>query len=170
MEDARFVTRIEQIDRDLDRYTYYELFNLPATAMPDEIRRAFHKMALMLHPDRFANHADQSLSERVYRIYKRMTEGYRVLMDPQARRTYDEGLSRGERRYAPTERKRSGPKRPDAEISHPQAKRFFNMALDALRRKDYQGAKMNLQFAKNLAGELPAISEKLAEVEDALGK
>ena len=48
-----FKERIELIYRDLERYTYYELLNLTPDAPPDQIRSAFHRMAMMVHPDRF---------------------------------------------------------------------------------------------------------------------
>jgi curved DNA-binding protein CbpA len=100
--DDRFKARIEQIYADLDRYSYYELLNLTPDATPDQIRAAFHRMALSVHPDRYQQSVDQELRHKIYTIYKRMTEGYRVLMEPRDRRAYDEELPGGQMRLVRT--------------------------------------------------------------------
>ena len=94
--------RIAQIHRDLEQYSYYELLNIDANAAADDVRQAFHRMALGLHPDRYQAAADPALQQQVYAIYKRITEGYRVLMEPQLRREYDDALQLGQRRLVKT--------------------------------------------------------------------
>lgn len=174
MDPDQFKDRINQIYDDLERYSYYELFNLTPQATPDDIRQAFHRMATLVHPDRFEQHQDQDLRRQVYEIYKRMTEGYRVLMDPSDRKAYDAGLARGEIRLVRTGRKITGPKLQEEAIDNPQAKKFFNLAQDAERRGDLKGAQMNFKFALDMAGESELIqshydrvSATLAEKEEA---
>jgi curved DNA-binding protein CbpA len=170
MDESQFKVRIEQIFADLDRYSYYELLNLTPEAAPDDIRAAFHRMALSVHPDRFHNHPDLDLRGKVYTIYKRMTEGYRVLMDSSSRREYDQNLGDGQVRLQQVERKRTGPKRTEDTIDHPQAKKFFQLALAAERKGDLKSAKLNCKFALDLAGEHPTIQAKLAALEKASEK
>lgn len=169
MDEVQFKKRIDQIYSDLDRYSYYELLNLTPQALPDAIRAAFHRMALSVHPDRHQYSDDTDLREKVYAIYKRIAEGYRVLMDAESRKEYDEGLSQGQWRLNKVERKKSGPQREEATIDHPQAKKFFLLALDAERRGDLKGARLNYKFALDLVGEHPTIKEHLQRLEKESG-
>ena len=62
---------------------YYRLLRIPRTASPDEIKKAYRKVALEYHPDR--NKGSSSAEER----FKEVTEAYEVLRDPQKRARYD---------------------------------------------------------------------------------
>jgi curved DNA-binding protein CbpA len=76
----------------LDELTYYELFGIPQSATPDEVRQAFHVFCDMFHPDR---HLGRPPPERsaVSSIFKRGTEGYLVLSDLGYRERYDAQLT-----------------------------------------------------------------------------
>jgi DnaJ-class molecular chaperone len=166
MDDAQFRARIEQIFADLDRYTYYELLNLQPGADADEIRAAFHRMALSMHPDRFQTHPDTDLRSKLYAVYKRLTEGYKVLLDSTLRREYDQALAAGgEVRLVKSERKTTGPRPVASGIEHPQAKKFYDLALACERRNDFKSARLNYKFARDLAGDHPAILERLAKLD-----
>ncbi len=167
MDPAQFKARIDQIFADLERYSYYELLNLQAGAGPDEIRAAFHRMALSMHPDRYQASEDQELRTKLYAIYKRITEGYKVLTDSPLRREYDDGLARGQLRLVRTERKTTGPRPAAAAASfeNPQAKKFFDLAVAAERRGDFKTARLNYKFATDLCGEHPAIKERIEKLD-----
>jgi curved DNA-binding protein CbpA len=66
---------------------YYAILGLKEDASPEEIRRAYRKLALHYHPDR--NRGDAGAEER----FKAISEAYGVLIDPEKRRMYD--LSHG---------------------------------------------------------------------------
>jgi len=170
MDPAQFKARIDQIYGDLERYSYYELLNLDHQATPDEIRTAFHRMAVSVHPDKFQQHPDAALRDRVYAIYKRMTEGYRVLMEAKDRREYDEGLAQGTVRLVRTERKVSGLRRTSDAIDNPKARQFFSMAQDAERRGDLKNAKINYKFALDMAPDHPVIKEHAERLDDKLAQ
>lgn len=165
MSSSQFIARVEQIHRDLDRYSYYELLNLQPGALPDDIRQAYHRMALSLHPDRHHGDGDGQFKRKIYTVYKRIAEGYRVLKDQATRSEYDELLEQGTTRLIKTERPRAGPKRVEDAIDNPQARKFFAMGEDALRRGDKKGARMNFKFALDLAEDHPLISERLKACE-----
>lgn len=68
---------------------YYAILGLKEDASPEEIRRAYRKLALHYHPDR--NRGDAGAEER----FKAISEAYGVLMDPEKRRIYDLSRSAG---------------------------------------------------------------------------
>lgn len=83
----------------LDRIDYYSLLGVARDAPVEQIRDAFHKFALRFHPDQHIDDPEQQ--SRVLRIFKRGSEGYRVLLDPVLRARYDSALGRGESRLSP---------------------------------------------------------------------
>lgn len=62
---------------------YYKTLGVARTATPDELKKAFHKLAMQCHPDRHPG--DKASEER----FKEINEAYAVLSDPEKRRQYD---------------------------------------------------------------------------------
>jgi curved DNA-binding protein len=63
---------------------YYQTLGVGADASAEEIKKAYRKLALETHPDRNPN--DPRAEER----FKRISEAYGVLIDPQKRAQYDQ--------------------------------------------------------------------------------
>jgi curved DNA-binding protein len=63
---------------------YYELLGVERNSAPDEIKKAFRRLARQYHPD--LNQGDKSAEEK----FKEFNEAYRVLSDPSARSQYDQ--------------------------------------------------------------------------------
>jgi len=61
---------------------YYEVLGLNRNASPDEIKKAFRKLAFDLHPDR---NKDPASEEK----FKEISEAYAVLSDPEKKQKYD---------------------------------------------------------------------------------
>ena len=64
---------------------YYKVLGLDKGADLDEIKKAYRKLALKYHPDR--NPTDKKPSEEKF---KKISEAYAVLSDPEKRKQYDE--------------------------------------------------------------------------------
>lgn len=62
---------------------YYEVLGLKKGATPEEIKRAYRRLAVKYHPDK--NPGDRSAEDK----FKQINEAYAVLSDPQKKKQYD---------------------------------------------------------------------------------
>ncbi|KRZ77990.1 DnaJ -like protein subfamily C member 11 [Trichinella papuae] len=65
---------------------YYAIFNIPRNANQEEITRAFRRLSLFSHPDRFKTLEEKSAARIYFEKYQRI---YEVLSDPEKRLIYD---------------------------------------------------------------------------------
>jgi len=68
----------------MSKRDYYEVLGVDRTADPEEIKKAYRKLALKFHPDR--NPHDKTAEEK----FKELGEAYEALSDPNSRAAYDQ--------------------------------------------------------------------------------
>ncbi len=153
----------DRIFPTLDGRSYYQILNVPETADIPTVRAAFFKLAAQMHPDRFHTLPDRGLKDRLETIYARIGEAYRVLSHPERRANYDRTLAAGTKRLDTSARESTGPRNPEDTITHPEAKKFFRLGMSCLGSKDWKGAVMNFNFARNFAPDAPVLLERLGE-------
>lgn len=147
----------------LDELSYYQILNVDGQARPADIKRAFLKRSQEFHPDRFFNVDDDDLKHQVTAVYKRIAEAYQVLRNPDYRAEYDKQIAENpaELRFQLKDKKPAGTV--EATAKNPQAKKFLQMALNCLKKKDFSGAEMNFQFALKFEPNNETIKKKREE-------
>ena len=63
---------------------FYEILGVTKSSTPEEIKKAYRKMALQYHPDK--NPGNKESEE----MFKEAAEAYEVLSDPQKKARYDQ--------------------------------------------------------------------------------
>lgn len=63
---------------------YYSILEVPRSASPDDIKKAYRKLAMKFHPDK--NPGNKSAEDR----FKEASEAYEVLRDPKRKQMYDQ--------------------------------------------------------------------------------
>jgi DnaJ family protein B protein 12 len=66
----------------LSKKNYYSILGIEQTASEDEIKKAYKKLAIKLHPDK--NHAPQSSD-----AFKKVSAAYVCLTDKEKKKIYD---------------------------------------------------------------------------------
>jgi hypothetical protein len=74
--------------------SYYDLLNVPPTATNDDLKKAYKRQSLLMHPDKLAQKG-QAVTTADRDRFTRMRHAYEVLSDPRRRETYDTVGERG---------------------------------------------------------------------------
>ncbi|HEY3353962.1 MAG TPA: DnaJ domain-containing protein [Polyangia bacterium] len=159
-----FEDRVKRIFRNLDRLDHYQVLEITPYASPAQVKDAYYGRSLEFHPDRFAQLEDREIHEKIYQIYKRVSEAFRVLSDADRRSQYDHEVAGTRRLRAETVQKKL---RLGVTLA---AKRYLGEALRAEREGDLEGAKSYLLLAHEAAPTNHDIKRKLDEILARLGE
>lgn len=139
----------------LDDLDFYKILKVPSHASDEEIRAAFHREALALHPDQYQPLKDNEAHELSKKIYARVVEAYRVLSSASKRKDYDVSLKKRLSKGTAAEEdpfddnEITAVRRKEKTTTTTAGLRFFKMAQAAFQSKDLGAAKMNIQIALN---------------------
>ena len=172
MADAELKKKveIEVVAGLLDEMDYYRLLKLRPGAPIGEVEKAFANQSKAFHPDRFFGARDPKFIKKVTSVFKKVTEAYQVLKDPELKKMYDQklGIRSGGAAAASSQPvdKASLEKERDQlatgeAVSDKRAKKYWDLAQLASQSEDWNGAVMNLQFAISFEPDNPILKQKL---------
>jgi curved DNA-binding protein CbpA len=158
-------------DEMFKKANYYQIFGVSQTATIEEIRKAYHRLAIQYHPDK--NSAENS-----EKMFKEITRIYHILSNPLARKNYDQELAKQssrdfsvKREVADSDVKIDFKAKPDKDnsgkdnpaIDHPgkdhpgkdkSAAEFYQQGLKKIQKLNYQEAIADYTEALKLNPEL----------------
>lgn len=122
---------------------FYKILNVSRTASSSEIKHAYRKLALALHPDRHDG-CDQKSDE-----FKDLNEAYKVLSDNAQRTSYDRGSSQKQKRRPPPPnyRKVYSPRAPPGFKTFNAQKHFDMHYGDGMMKEEVSRARKRAQQA-----------------------
>jgi curved DNA-binding protein CbpA len=89
---------IAYLSANLAKLTYWELLGVPWNATAEAAKEAFHRQAMLLHPDRHRGKSLGSYGPRLAKVFPRLTEARETLADPQKREAYARSTASPEER------------------------------------------------------------------------
>ena len=143
-------TRPDWRNQDLD---YYRILNVEPNCSYDDLRKAFRRMSLQTHPDRFQGEQ----REKAEKEYQFIVKAFNTLKDPVQRKQYDQTLE---------EEKGSAGAHQVLESRQKEAGQYEKAGVASYKRGQYLEAAEFLAKAVFLSGSADAYYYKgLAEVE-----
>jgi curved DNA-binding protein CbpA len=175
---------MQEFDED-----FYAILGVEQEAPPEEIRKAYLRLAKKLHPDRFPNDPEQRATAQTE--FAKVTRAHDIVGDAQRRSEYDtlrelkknrtqvpadtdpptDSAARQRQnttRITPT-RQTAGSGAEEENINIKWANKHMSRADDLFRRKKYQEAETAMKEAIRLVPQEPTFHNKLAEVYIARG-
>jgi len=162
---AKLTAYAQAMTQVLDQQSYYDLMEIPVAANAGQIKQAFYRTASYLHPDRYHALPDPAIRDQLATIYARISEGYRVLSNPERRAAYDKALAGGQKRLLSTDREKKGPTAPEDALKNIEARKFYRLGIQAMQKGDWKGAVVNLKFARNYEPMSEMVAEQLMAAE-----
>jgi DnaJ-class molecular chaperone len=83
---------LEEMHAQLDRLTHYDLLGLRRTADTKEIKRAYFRIAGMIHPDRFFKKRIGRYKPMIDAVFAKASEAHETLRVAETRAKYDAAL------------------------------------------------------------------------------
>lgn len=146
---GQLVSEVARLHGGIDQLNYYDFLAVTPATDYIGIRDAFYTRAQLFHPDRFVAMEGETVKRAVYAVYKRMTEAYQVLSDPDMRPKYDRGLREGMNRLSSEDRSR----RLDADerqVSNPFARVYLRSGRRKYEAGDINGAWIDCELGLSL--------------------
>lgn len=127
--------------------TYYEVLGVKVNATHEEIKKAYHKKALKVHPDKTGHNNDEA--------FKSLNNAYEILRDDEKRAVYDdvlkkekEGNQEDQHEFTPRFEDESGPAFEEVPLGYdPHYRARFHAPFQATEQKaDEQYIKARVKY------------------------
>jgi DnaJ-class molecular chaperone len=153
--DRELVREVTRLHEGLETLSYYDFLALRPGCDYVAVREAFYARAQRFHPDRFVAMRGQEVRRAAYEVYKRMTESFNVLMDPQLRLAYDAVRLQGKSRLSDVARAKRRLGADERQVANSFARIYLRSARAKLERGDLQAAWIDVQLGLSLEDALP---------------
>ena len=184
--DFRKKIEVEALHQVIDSLDYYSLFKLKPGAPMPEVEKAFGAQSKVFHPDRFFGVRDPHFLKKVTHIFKKLSEAYQVLSNPELKKMYDEKMgfrakkgdtatTTGRHARVPhigkaeLEREKAALDA-DEVVGDKRARKYWDLAQIAEFNEDWNGVVMNLQFAMSYEADNPILQGKLQNAKDKMAE
>ncbi|MCD4655854.1 DnaJ domain-containing protein [bacterium] len=146
------IQRIEEYDKNLSRWSHYDLLYIPKNAEKSHIKKGYYRIVQLMHPDRYGIDLAQEYKEQLERIFNEINIAYNVLMDEAQKSKYDQALYRAEDHNEPL--------KPTNDVI--VAKAQYSRGIKALKENQVTSAIEFFRSAVDLDSEKIDYSAKLA--------
>jgi DnaJ-class molecular chaperone len=167
----QFWPQLVQLASTIDGLDYYQVLNLPQTALAGEVRASYYGLARALHPDKFFHIADATTKDAVHKIYKRVVESYTVLKDDAKRVKYTTDINGPQRaqklRYteqSDAEQKEQA-KQAAKVAKTPKGEQLYQVALLDMNKGQWEKAYKSIQTAVMFEPQNAELKALMAELD-----
>jgi DnaJ-domain-containing protein 1/CheY-like chemotaxis protein len=87
--------RLKKLVATLDEQNHFERLGVNSKAKDSEIKRSYHELAKVLHPDKMSQDAPKDVRELAKQAFERIAKAYATLTDPKLREDYLIELEKG---------------------------------------------------------------------------
>lgn len=144
----------------------YAALGVEETAPPEEIRKAYLKLAKKLHPDRFPN--DPEKRAEAQKEFSKVARAHDILNDARQREEYDALRGLKKAREAGGATGETAKPEPSADATYDRdkwAQKHFERANDCLKRKKFPDAETAIKEAMRLKPDNADFLSCLAEIQ-----
>ncbi len=125
--------RLTRLNEEMEPQNYFERLGVSQKAKDTEIKRAYHELAKVLHPDKLAPNTPEDVRDLCRGVFSKLSEAYEALSDNAKKDTYLKELEHGR-----------------AELVF-QAEEFSEQAKTLLSKGEFKKAKEAMLECKRLA-------------------
>jgi curved DNA-binding protein CbpA len=161
------LSKLMAIAAKIDQLDYYQLLGVSRDAPFVEIRRAYHRRARTIHPDRFFEFPDPEIRVSIDRIFKRIAEAYTILRDEDKRAHYNQGLNQDPPKLRFTDQDQQAIREDQKAASGrtAQGRKFYEKATKLYQKKQLKQAIQALRIAITFESENPHFQTLLSQWE-----
>jgi DNA-binding response OmpR family regulator/curved DNA-binding protein CbpA len=95
IDEGAQINRLKKIWADMGKQDFFSILGVPRNAKPNDIKKTFHELAKIFHPDKIPLAASAVLKELAQQVFGQMTKAYETLSTDSKKVTYVKELEMG---------------------------------------------------------------------------